>query len=423
MLFSLPLVTTALTTNPTIHSSGIIGLVTTRPLHVEGNLIKDSQNNTIYLRGVGSWKFWYDPTGWFQPEGGGWVDGQLEWNEVNVRYHLQTMQEWGFNVFRLHTAADWWLEDQVTVDGFSGSFRQIVKDLITWAADYGIYIMIEHYTPINFKESLQHGVGIPYAPYADSANPSHPYHSVFPDAQAFVDYWQSIANELKGFPNVIFELHNEPHAGWQTNPDAARESYFNTMQKCINAIRSIGATQLIALGWGLALANSDTGWDGGSTDFPPAVDMSYIDATWTDEGTGVLQTGWSDTLGNLIYTAHTYIEYVSWNAEYNALKGEMQDALIEWAANKVPVYIGEFSVNQWNVGDALAWHLLWAENFMKILNEWGIGYIGWNWSVVNGEDSPAWGVISDQGWLIYGPSPWGQKLVDAIAEGGTMEPS
>jgi len=97
----------------------------------------------------------------------------------------------------------------------------------------------------------------------------------------------------------------------------------------------------------------------------------------------------------------------------------MIDAKFEYAASKVPVFVGEFGVNQWQPEPTLTEHMLWARNFMKVCNEIGIGFLGWNWSVVNGEDYGAgWGLITDQGWLIAGPSPWGQELIDAIAQVG-----
>jgi len=419
MLFSLPLATTALTTNSTtITSSGTIGPIATRPLHVEGNLTKDDLGNTIYLRGAGSWKFYLDPTGWFQPEGGNWGEGQQEWNEVNVRYHLQTMKDWGFNVFRLHTPADWWIQDQITVGTFSGSYRQIIKDLLTWAAEYGIYIMYDHFSPISFATAPNHASGLPYAPYVYNWEyPEQTYlmQAVFPNKQAFVDYWRSVADELKGYPNVIFELHNEPHAlsaVWDLgyNIDDVRNDWFDAVQKCVNAIRTTGATQPIVIAWGLACPQDARGWEGTQYD-PGNIDMSFVD-----------HIGTTDPLGNLIYTGHTYKEYVPWSSDYDTLKAQMQDSKWEYAASKVPVLLGEFGVNQWLTGAALADHLLWAENFMKICNEWGIGYIGWNWSVLGGEDGGGgWGLISNEGALIYGPSPWGQVLIDAIADGGTME--
>ena len=425
MLFSFPLVIAPLTTNSIIPSSGIVDFIRTEPLHVEGNLTKDSLGNTIYLRGIGSWKFHIDPTGWFQPEGGGYAEGQRIWNEANVRYHLQTMKDWGFNVFRLHTAADWWINDIVTVGTFTGSYRQIIKDLLTWADDYGIYIMYDHFSPISYQTGGlgNHASGIPYAPYVynwDHPEQTYLMEEVFPNKQAFVDYWGSVANELRGYSNVIFEIQNEPHAlsaVWDLgySIDEVRNDWFDAVQKCVDAIRSTGAEQLIVIAWGLAVPNDARGWQG--TQYDPAnIDMSFVD-----------HIGTVDPLGNLIYTGHTYSEYIPWSSDYDTLKQQMRDSKWEYASSKVPVILGEYGVNQWHedFGDIPTFqhHMSWAENFMKICNEWGIGYIGWNWSVRNGEDKGAgWGIITNQAWVIGGPSPWGQLLIDAVADGGTMEP-
>lgn len=411
MLSSFSFVTTALTINSVIPipSSGTIGHITTLSLHVEGKYIKDDLGNIIVLRGVGHWKFHLDPTGWFQPEGGSWMDGNRVWNEANVRYHLQTMKNWGFNCLRIHTPADWWIQDNVSLGTFTGSFRQIIKELIAWAADYGIYIIFEHYSPINFDTYLNHGVGIPYAPYCDDPTLA----TVFPSGNAFAEYWGSVAEGLKAYPNVIFELHNEPHTLGTTQPlEEVRNSWFNTMQLCVDAIRSTGAEQPVVLGWGIAVPDWNCGWSG-SQDYGGCSTMHFIN-----------HTGVSDPLNNLIYTGHTYVEYIPWASEYDTLKAQMQDVGFEYAASKVPVFVGEFGVNQWQPNATLQDHLLWAENFIKICNEWGIGYLGWNWSVLGGEDTAAgWALISNEDAIISGPTQWGQVLIDGVAEGGTLEPS
>lgn len=411
MVSSLPIVTSSLMSTYSIPTSGRITITTTGSLHVEGNLIKDQDGNVIVFRGAGHWKFHYDPTGWWQPLGGAVWEGQQVWNTANVQAHFAQMQTWGYNAFRIHTPGDWWLQDYVNVGSFSGSFRQVIKDVISIAEDYGIYVIFNHFSPISYQTSVNHGSGIPYAPYVyDWENPSNTalMSNIFPDKQAFIDYWSSVASELKNHPNVIFELQNEPHALNAAEVGATyteiRDDYIDAQQKCINAIRATGAQQLIVVTWGLAIANTNQGW-GSPGNISPRELIDNLVLT--------------DSLGNLVYTGHTYKEFIPWASDYDTLKQEMNNTGFQYIASQVPFFVGEFGVNQWQSEPTLTEHMTHVQNFMAILNEWGIGYTGWNWSVLGGEDTGAgWALLA----TILSPTPWGQALIDAIAEGSTMVP-
>lgn len=64
--------------------------------------------------------------------------------------------------------------------------------------------------------------------------------SVAVPVTAFADFWKKLAERYKGYPNVIFNLMNEP------NKQTAQE-WASYAQTAVDAIRSTGASQLILI--------------------------------------------------------------------------------------------------------------------------------------------------------------------------------
>ena len=164
-------------------------------LHVAGRYIKDSLGRTTTLRGVNQEGFLDSPNGWWNPEGGNYLSGLGIWDPDAVKYNLDGMKSWGCNVLRLHTKIAWWLNDE-------SSYRQHIKDTITWAGERGIYVIFEPYSILGGTQQP-----LPWAPH--TTDPEEQV--IMPDSSAFINYWTSVANELKDFPNVLFEIYNEPH--------------------------------------------------------------------------------------------------------------------------------------------------------------------------------------------------------------------
>jgi hypothetical protein len=127
---------------------------------------------------------------------------------------------------------------------------------------------------------------LPYPPYQTSTNAS----AVIGNQADFVAYWASIASELKNYPNVIFELWNEPCG-------AGLSTWISAMQQCITAIRATGATQPIICTHDMAC------WVG--LEYPPPP-YGICDAGTMD---WVATSGLTDSLNNLIYSTHFYTTY------------------------------------------------------------------------------------------------------------------
>lgn len=378
-------------------------------LHAEGSEIKDSFGVIVYLRGCGKIHWDDDPTGWWLPTSGTYYQGYLNWNEANIRANLKAMRSWGMNVVRFHIVADWWLQDTFTFKTWTGSYRNNLKRTIEIAAEEGLYVMMDLFSPVNgswMYANDKYPPPIPFGPYAYAEAAA-----ILPDKQAFADYWASVANELKGYPNVIFELYNEPHVPSGFDVATARNDWFDAMQKAITAIRATGAENIIVVTWGLACV-PHMGWQSSA-----AVNLGYVE-----------QYPLNDPEGNLVYTAHLYRTYFNpiwYNAyDYQDCYGKMEQCLFKYVTDVLqkPVIIGEIGVNIWENDQtvlpsgltALGQELKWAENVFKISNQWGIGYLAWEWSLPSQWQLPG-NLPTSEGTAIA--TTWGQVLTDAIKMG------
>lgn len=386
-----------------IHSSGQI--VTLSPLHVEGSALKDVNNNTIYLRGCGKIHWDDDPTGWWWNTS--WDSNYCVWDESAVRYHLKTMKSWGMNLVRFHTVAEWWLTDPIVfkdengVTRWTGSYRNNLKRAFQIAQEEGMYVIMDLFAIKNgyyyySNQNTQPPGCIPFTPYVRDPGEI----AIFPDGkQSFVNYWANVANELKTYPNVIFELYNEPNnMGFENQTTMVRADWFDACQKAITAIRNTGSENIIEVQW----------WWGSAPG-------TLYDARlmWVED------YPLTDPENNILYSTHLYRCFYNptWGPCYNyteCLNG-MINCQFEYVVKTLnkPLIIGEMGVNMFYSGTDLQHELDWARNVLSICNQWGISYSAWDWTITD-----QWHLISSNG-LGDGPSAWGQVLINAIAEGGT----
>lgn len=386
-ILSLSPAISTLISNITIRSSGTIATIS--PLHIEGRYIKDAFNNTIVLRGVNQAGMLDHPNGVWNPEGGGVYSGYGVWNPEAVKYNLDKMKEWGFNVVRLHTRIVYWINSE-------SDYRQHIKDIITWAGERGIYVIFEPYS-ISTAESYR----LPWAPYATDPEDQ----AIMPDRQAFINYWVSVANELKGYPNVIFEIYNEPGQPPELTYDEAATLWFETVQLWIDAVRATEADQLLIVQWW------PSSWI--NLDYTPGGrKLDWVEAYPLD-----------DPLSNIVYSTHQYRGTVhkttptrvdSW--QYDDLKLGFQYILLEYVVRNLskPLIIGEIGANMWWTDEELERELAYFNNSLTIYNEWGLNYVAWVWTV------PA----HMRHGLLQNGYPWlppagknGEILINKIAEG------
>jgi hypothetical protein len=351
--FSISIVSSAVVSNVVISNSGSIASIS--PLHVVGKDIRDIMGNNITLKGFNKNTYEGDPGGYWN---GVYVKTLSDWNAANVGRELDSMKSWGtgVNVIRCVQAVDNW---KLNI----GNHRQLIKNLLDVAASKGMYIIYTPYQVINYYN----GGGqdpLPYPPYQNSGGSS-----VIASASDFVSYWASIATELKNYPNVIFELWNEPVGDGSTT---AFNSWIATSQQCINAIRATGAQNLILFQW----------------DY-----QGYINLDWP---TSVSNMNWiaaanlTDSTGNLVYTTHLYynaIQKVGGIA--NAFGYQLSDIdrafqlMGYYSASQLhPFLVGEIGCDIAFTGTDLTNEYTAYTNELNTLNQHGIGYLGWWWNSV-----------------------------------------
>lgn len=327
-------------------------------LHVDGKYIKNETNQIIFLKGVNKVEMADDPDGI-------WM-GDTMWKTSKVIAELDFMKSWGINVIRVHQAVEHWKYNMSSPNA-AIPHRQAVKQLLDLAAERGIYVIYDGYSVTDYWHGAEQDP-LPYPPYQTSENAS----SVITSQQDFIDWWVSIASELKDYPNVIFELWNEP-----TGDDQAKQSWFNVSQRTINAIRATGAQNLIIFQWAM------NNWV--NLDFPPPSNTaSTMDWVW--------QANINDPTGNLVYSTHIYRTYGAfhhskpsyWRAwEYNEIQQAFQYFKFPEVTQSYPLIIGEIGANLAYTGTELDHELIAFNNSLTLFDEMNIHFIAFWWRNIN----------------------------------------
>ena len=133
----------------------------------------------------------------------------------------------------------------------------------------------------------------------------------------FVAAWTEIAKRLKGSPNVIFGLMNEP------NKQSAAE-WLKGANAAVLGIRQAGATQLVLV--------PGSYWDGAHS--------------WTSTDNGSVMLGFKDPSNNYAFEVHQYLDPSSSGTTAAVVKGNGKTSLAAftaWArAHHVKGFLGEF---------------------------------------------------------------------------------
>lgn len=337
----------------------VINNSTILPLHVEGNLIKDSAGNVVVLHGVNKPQMSEDPDGF--------VLGNEYWTDDKAKTELDGIRSIGANCIRCFQSVDSWVYDLGPNSGTHSALvcaisnRDAVQRLLTFAGQRGMYVIYVPWNVRNGQDSSEAEGSLPYPPYQTSANALQ----VIPNQQAFVDYWANVASVLKDYPNAIFELWNEPYGN-----ASAEQSWFSVTQQCITAIRNTGAKNLIIVQWGQGC------WV--NLDYPPAAETLQ----W------VFDYPLTDPTGNLAYSTHIYRHYGSFQ-RIGAEGGKaytMSDIQLALQYLKVPevsalhpLIIGEIGCDNEITGLDYQQELEAYANCLQLLNGYGVGYVGWVW--------------------------------------------
>jgi len=339
-----------------------------RPLHVSGNKIVNDLGKTVYLRGVNYHSFADGPNG-------NWIDinGVVHWDTWDttlIQTFINGIWSWGANCVRIHSSVELWVKN-------IGNYIDHIKTFLAICHNLGIYVDIDFYSIRYYGQPGTRQTPIPYPPYLNADEQAA---VGWTSSQDFANFWGSVATQLKDYPNVIFDIWNEPNG-----TAAEMDEYLGVVQQCINAIRATGATQLITAmaGYG-GVAYYDAPLPGGSL-----VSASGLD--W------MLRNPLSDSLGNLLPQIHLYREYGgigwtepsgNWSARKDFYKHEdilraLTDESVIAVAKRYPVFVGEFGANQVNPtpapdgADPMTAELVALTNLLDIMNTNGMHYAAW----------------------------------------------
>lgn len=373
-----PVLSSLSSSNIIIRTSGIIATIL--PLHVEGRYIKNSLNQTVILRGVNKPEMVDDPDGI-------WM-GQQHWTDENVKAELDAMKGWGINVIRCHISVELWKYDIGPDSGHPASewcaisAREAIKRLLTFTAESGIYVILDPYSVRCYWTGGDQDY-LPWPPYQRSPNASEIIGSV----DEFVEWWRSVARELKDYPNVMFDIWNEPNP-----PMNAWQEWLDGAQQCITAIREEGFTGIIFFEWRTgAFCNIVLNDD--NSDFPLGHPSNGFHLHhWLEEAVNTLK----DPVKNLAFDVHLYrlggsfkfindelVQYwndtVAWN--YTQIKMALEYMGWKWAGDvlNVPLICGETGCALSWTGELLEHELIAWNNILSIFNEWDIHYTAFWW--------------------------------------------
>jgi len=305
-------------------------------LHVEGNLIKNNQGQVVYLRGINRAGTEYACIG-----GWGIFDGPVDQGAINAH------KSWNANVVRLPLNENCWLNINVKPEYGGDNYKNALRDFVNRLTqnDFAVIFDLHWAAPGNQKADKQ---------------------LQMPNREHSITFWREVASFFRDNSNVIFDLYNEPFPGnacgdycsdtqwncWKNGGQACRDAdqgiYWDAagMQDLVNAVRSVGAKNIVMLG-GLAWSNSISKWE----QYKPYDPANQMAVSW-----------------------HSYnFNYMNTPDRWNAFLAPL--------AAKYPVITGEMGENDCQSGyiDAL---MPWADNH-------NVHYLGWSWNPYDCKNFPA----------------------------------
>lgn len=373
--------------------SGAAGGNPALAVSVRGNHLVDVSGNTLQLRGVNvsglesvAIQGW-DPS---NPWGGQTGTATPNWN---------TIKTWQANTVRLPlNEASWLGETCIDAGGVrgtagasvsadpGGNYKATVAQSVAGATSAGLFVILDlHWTaPGN------------YCPFGQ--NP-------MADAQHSLSFWKQVASRFKSYPNVIFELFNEPYLYWMAPAESTwpvllnggSESEFVTagnpyevafnwqtagMQQMLDTIRGSGATNVV-LAAGASWAQDMSGWLSNR----PIDPLQQLGAVWHAYPT------FGAPFGTAAYAQPNNSPQI-WTEVQGILAAGFPVVITEYGDHDAP---GTTSAP-------------FASNLLPWADQNGVSYLGWAWDVwqdadnvlitdAAGDPTPGFGVYVKQHYL------------------------
>lgn len=332
-------------------------------LHTSGSKILDSNNRTIYLRGVNFGGFGDTSSGGFDNASA--YDGNSVFRPSVASATFDAIARNGLNSVRIMIVMDWWKKNFKGHIDFSSSggvadhpdpsfppYRDVVKQTVNLANQSGLYVVVSVWTS-------------DYSTYGRRLELPFPSNS-FPDAASITAFWLDMANELSTYPNVVFEFYNEPNP---CDPALSTtfDQYFAMVNSTVKQLRQNGCDVPTLVQWGYCGGFNADALGGLGTEanswlyrasqiLKDSTNIIYSTHLYRYHGTfGIPPPSWSDL---------TAIQNYLWNNMGYRLPGN-------WS---LPVLIGEIGAIY---GDPV--ELETFKNSLQCLNQWNMSYLAFTW--------------------------------------------
>jgi hypothetical protein len=397
-------------------SAGTVSAATpqTSPLHTQGSYILDSNGNSVYLRGMGLAGFAPNMLLWGNGGSDNWGN---QWNPdpaIMDQTFDAMKNQWHINMIRVFVYPSWYYRDNIVPAQEDptnyGSYttpisvKTYLKTLSQEADKYGIYVDIVPYmlTPSassfgndKYATSSFGWQGMPLMGWDEAGTRFLSDSGYGSNEQGFWSmFWTDMANNLKDYPNVIFDAWNEPNVG--SDVDMIPQGFMTYLQTMYTAIRSTGATNLIMMQWHM-------GW------FPNGYGNSL---SWVKQIDDTIHPT------NLVYTTHLYYYAPTdlssyWATDYAGLKTQLQTG-IDSMGIVAPLVINE-------EGSCLAYSqnrprdITWWTNLLQVQRDLNIGAGAYYWL----SDAGLGPVYAGESMLStgYSPNDMGQAFISAYKAG------
>jgi endoglucanase len=343
-------------------------------VRVQGNHLIDASGNILQLRGVDVSGLEFAPIdGSPGPDGWGGQKPNLPaiaaWKANALRIPLNEASYLGYTCYDPPNGTTHNPDPM-------GDYKQLVQQIVSDATALGWYVILDLHK--NAPKGTVDGNLVEIAPESATQNQ-------MADSDNSLAFWTAIANDFKGYPNVIFDLFNEPYfdnvvapsgvsganVAWTILHDGGTNTLFYGanitftqdwtsagMQALVNAVRATGATNVV-MSAGVSWAQDNSQW----VQFAPTDPLKQLALSWH------AYPMYGAAFGSSGYTNPGFTQGYAW----------AQDVLDAG----YPIIIGETgdqSSNGTTTAPFLAVLLPWAD-------QRNVSVIGWSWN--------AWGSSDD----------------------------
>ncbi|MCL5950054.1 MAG: glycoside hydrolase family 5 protein [Candidatus Bathyarchaeota archaeon] len=291
---------------------------TVKPLHTSGHTILDSSNNLVYFRGIGRAGDLDSLSGTWGGRGENVFSYGEKWQNDTAALR-QKMDEtfacyrniWKVNLVRILIPVDWWWENNINpAKEYGGgpdqlmSYRRYIELVVEEAGKYGVYVDLVPYEVRNYYVSGDNWDGIPGS--LGTASLAYMHTINVDEMQAWRMWWTSIVNKLGKYPNVIFEMWNEPDDGSNAAVSPEALAYFSYAVEMYKTIRVTGNMNLIFMQWHASLV------------------PGFTELDWVPQLFNQLKASLGSTPNNVAFTAHPYRRAphpnLEWSTNYTSIR-------------------------------------------------------------------------------------------------------